>query len=83
MTCMRAWMSSKFCQMRPRTTELSALELMKKNPIYLKWVKQCHHIFSAIFNWILFIFEGIEDMHEGLDEFNIWPDATTGFHGNR
>ena len=35
MTCMRAWMSSKFGQIRPRTTELAALE-------------RCHHIFSTI-----------------------------------
>ena len=26
MTCMRAWMSSKFGRIRPRTTELAALE---------------------------------------------------------
>ena len=31
-TCMRAWMSSKFCRIRPRTTELVALEGMKKIP---------------------------------------------------
>ena len=55
----------------------------EKNPIDLYWVKQCHHIFSAIFIWILFIFAGYEDMHKSLDEFEIWPDATTGFHGNR
>ena len=35
MTCMRAWMSSKLGRIRPRTTELAALELMKKNPIDL------------------------------------------------
>ena len=22
-------------------------------------------------------------MYESLNEFEIWPDATTGFHGNR
>ena len=32
MTCMRAWMSSKFGGIRPRTTELAALERMKKVP---------------------------------------------------
>ena len=26
---------------------------------------------------------GIEDMHKSLDEFEIQPDPTTGFHGNR
>ena len=76
-------MSSKFGRIRPRTTELAALERMKKNPIDLQWGKRCHHIFSAIFAWILFIFAGNEDMHKSLNEFEIWPDATTGFHGNR
>ena len=32
---MRASMSSKFSRIRPRTTELAALECMKKNPIDL------------------------------------------------
>ena len=45
-------------------------------------VKRCHHIFSAIFNCIFFIFAGKEDMRKRFDEFEIWPDATTGFHGN-
>ena len=31
MTCMRAWMSSKFGRIRPKTTELAALERMKKS----------------------------------------------------
>ena len=48
----------------------------------LKWGKRCHHIFSAIFDQILFIFAGNEDMYKSLNEFEIRPDATTGFHGN-
>ena len=36
-----------------------------------------------MFAWILFIFAGNEDMHKSLNEFEIRPDATTGFHGNR
>ena len=74
--------SSKFCQIGPRTAELAALERMK-NPIDLYRGKRCHHIFSAIFDWILFIFAGNEDMYKSLNEFEIRPDATTGFHGNR
>ena len=35
MTCMRAWMSSKFGRIRLRITELAALERMKKSHIYL------------------------------------------------
>ena len=45
--------------------------------------KMCHHIFSAIFDWILFILAGNEDMYKSLNEFEIRLDATTGFHGNR
>ena len=39
--------------------------------------------FLRYFNWILFIFAGNKDMHKRLDEFEIRPDATTGFHGNK
>ena len=46
-------------------------------------VKMMSSHFSAIFNWILFIFAGNEDMRKRLDEFEIRPDATTDFHGNR
>ena len=40
--------------------------------------------FSRLFfNWILLIFAGNEDMRKSLIEFEIQPDPTTGFHGNR
>ena len=39
--------------------------------------------FGLLVNQILFIFAGNADMHKSLDEFEIRPDATTGFHGNR
>ena len=34
-------------------------------------------------NLIHFILAGNEVMHKSLDEFEIQPDPTTGFHGNR
>ena len=37
MTYIRAWMSSKFGQIRLQTTELAALERLKKLPIDLQW----------------------------------------------
>ena len=75
-------MSSKFGEIRPCTVELAALEHLKK--IHrLIMEKMIHHIFSAIFHLILFILAGNEDMHRSLDEFEIRPDPTTGFHGNR
>ena len=45
--------------------------------------KGCLHFFSAVLDWILFILAGNDNIHESLDEFEIWLDLTTGFHGNR
>ena len=45
--------------------------------------KQCLHIFSAVHDRILFILAGNDNIHESLDEFEIRPDPTAGFHGNR
>ena len=45
--------------------------------------KSCLHFFSAVFDRILFILAGNDNIHESLDDFEIWPDLTTGFHGNR
>ena len=39
-----------------------------------------HHVFSIAFDQILFILAGNDDMHQSLDEFEIWPDWTT-FYG--
>ena len=76
-------MSSKFGRIRPQTTELAALERMKKIP-YTYYGENDVITFSQLFfDWILFIFPGNEDMHKSLNDFEIWPDATTGFHGNR
>ena len=35
--------------------------------------------FSNAFDRILFILAGNYDMHESLDEFEIWPDSTTDY----
>ena len=44
--------------------------------------KGCLHFFSAVLDPILFILAGNDNIHESLDEFEIWLDLTTGFHGN-
>ena len=75
-------MSSRFGRIRPRTTELAALERMKKSHRLIMGKTMSSYI-STIFDWILFIFAGNEDMYKSLNEFEIRPDATTGFHGNR
>ena len=35
--------------------------------------------FLECFDWILFILAGYDDMHESLDEFEIWPDLTPDY----
>ena len=45
--------------------------------------KEVSHFFSAALDRILFILAGNDYIHESLDEFEIQPDSTTGFHGNR
>ena len=42
-------------------------------------VKRRHHVFSTAFDQVLFILTGNDDMHESLDEFEIWPDSTTDY----
>ena len=39
--------------------------------------------FSAFLDRILFILAGNDKIQESLDEFEIRPDPTAGFHGNR
>ena len=78
MTCIRARTSSNFDLIGRLTAELVALERLKKRLIMGKI-----HFFSAVLDQILFIFAGNDNIHWSLDEFEIRPDTTTGFHGNR
>ena len=45
--------------------------------------KGCLNFFSAVLDWILFILAGNDNIHASLDEFEIWLDLATVFHGNR
>ena len=69
-------MSSKFGQIRPLTTELAAIE-RHKNPHRLIMVKRCLHVFSAVFDPILFLLAGNKNIHKCLNEFEFRPDPTT------
>ena len=65
--------------MGPRTAELAALERMKKSHRLLMGKRMSSHFLRYFLIWILFIFAGNVDMYKSLNEFEIWPDATTGF----
>ena len=75
--------SSNFGLIEPWTAELAALDHLKKIHIGLLWEKRCLHFFSAFLDRILFILAGNNNIYESLDEFEIRPDPTTGFYGNR
>ena len=34
--------------------------------------KRRPHVFSKVFDWILFMLAGNDDIHKSLDEFEIW-----------
>ena len=74
MTYMRAWMSLKFGQIRLLVSMATDRVIMEKTVLPL---------FLSCFLSDSFILAGNNDIHESLDEFEIWPDPTTGFHGNR
>ena len=48
----------------------------------LLFEKRCRPFFSVL-DGILYVITGNDDIHKSLDEFEIRPDPTTGFHGNR
>ena len=81
MTCMSARTSSNFGLIGPPTAELAALERLK-NSHRLIMGKTMSPLFLGFFDRILFILAGNDNIHESLNEFEIWPDPTTGFHGN-
>ena len=47
------------------------------SPIGLQWEKGRHHVFSTVFDRILFILAGNDDIHKSLHEFEIRLDPTT------
>ena len=51
----------------------------QKAAIDLQWGKWCLHLFSVIFDLILFILAGNEDMHKISDKFKFQPDRTTDY----
>ena len=78
-------MISKFGKIRLWTTELAALELLKKSHrlIMGKMISSHFLCYFSSDHFHTCRQPGKEDMHKSLNEFEIWPDPTTGFHGNK
>ena len=52
----------------------------------LDWTTDCGvscHFLSAVLYRIIFILAGNDYIHKSLNDFEIQPDSTTGFHGDR
>ena len=64
-------MSSKFGEIRPWTTELAALERLKKSHRFIMEKKTSSH-FLRYFHLIFFILAGNEDIHRSWDESDHW-----------
>ena len=60
-TNINAWMSWKFCRIRPRTYELAALEDLEKSPYTNKWEKCCDRSSAFNFKSIFFILADKKD----------------------
>ena len=73
MTCMRAQ------SRRDSTTDcgVSCPLESEKSPYTYHGKKRCCHFFSAVFDQILLILAGKDDIHKSLAEFEIRPDPTT------
>ena len=66
--CIKAWMISKFGQIRPLVSMATYSVII--------WKTVCH-FFSIVLDGILFILTGNDDIHKSLDEFEIRLDPTT------
>ena len=62
-------MSLKFNQMQPLVSMATGLQ----------WEKQCHHIFSKVFDGIHLILAGNDDIHKSLNGFEIRRDRTMDY----
>ena len=52
---------------------------VRKNPHRLIKGLCCCHFFSTVFDWILLILAGNNDICKSMDEFEILPDLTTDY----
>ena len=82
MTCIRARTSLNFDLIGPSTAELASLERLK-NPHRLIMGKKDVSTFSRLFLIGSFSYLHHDYIHESLDESEIQPDSTSGYHGNR
>ena len=62
-----------------RLDQNSGVHGHRKPPLTYNREKLCLHLFSVVFDLILLILAGNEDMHKIWDEFEFRPDRTTDY----
>ena len=67
-TCIKAWMGSKFGQIRPLVSMATDSVIIRKTVL---------PFFSVVLDGILFILTGNNVIHKSLDKLEIRPDSTT------
>ena len=72
-------MSSKFSQIRSPTAELATLERLKNSSWTYNGKNGVATFFSAVLGRVHFILAGNDDIHESLEEFEIWPRSDFWF----
>ena len=79
MTYTNACMSSTIDLIRPRTTELAAIERLKKIPYTYNGENKVISFSSLFIGFFFILAVSNEDMHESLDEFEFWPGSITDY----
>ena len=73
-TLIKAWMSLKFCRIRPRTYELAALEHLKNSTYSNKGRNVVITLVLSILNGSSLFIADKKDSHKGLNEFEFRQD---------
>ena len=80
---MRARTSSNLGLIGSPTVELAALERLKKSPLAYNGKNDVATFSRLFFIGSFSYLQVMKNIHKSLDEFEIRPDPTTCYHGNR
>ena len=77
--CSIIWVGERLHKVLGQTGSKLWFPWQQKAPIDLQWGKRCLHLFSVVFDPILFILAGNQDMHKISNEFEFRPVQTTDY----
>ena len=70
------WVSERLPQVLGQIGNRTLVSMAADSSHMVKWEKRRHHVFSKVFDWILFVLAGNDDMHKSLNELEIQPGPT-------